>query len=121
VARSIYGARDIVLTAAARANLKRIERLGGGSLPVCFAKTHLSLSDDAHATIGAPRRRRLDDARPAARPGGAPHPPRARRSRRGRGLRSAGRQPIPAWRHRVDARRQTCHRASPADQPSRRK
>ncbi len=49
VARAVYGARDVVFTARAQADLARARALGGDSLPVCFAKTHLSLSDDPHA------------------------------------------------------------------------
>jgi formate--tetrahydrofolate ligase len=46
VARTVYGARDVVFTARARADLARYKALGGDLLPICFAKTHLSLSDD---------------------------------------------------------------------------
>ena len=46
VARAIYGARDVVFTAMAETNLKRIKELGYGELPVCMAKTQLSLTDD---------------------------------------------------------------------------
>jgi len=46
VARTAYGARDVVFTAAAERDLLQVEKLGGARLPVCMAKTHLSLSDD---------------------------------------------------------------------------
>jgi formate--tetrahydrofolate ligase len=46
VARTAYGARDVVFTAAAEKDLVQVEKLGGARLPVCMAKTHLSLSDD---------------------------------------------------------------------------
>jgi len=46
IARRIYGAADIALSAAARADLERIEAHGHGHLPVCMAKTQMSLSDD---------------------------------------------------------------------------
>ncbi len=46
VARRVYGAKDIELTADARKDLERITAWGLGHLPVCMAKTHLSLSDD---------------------------------------------------------------------------
>jgi formate--tetrahydrofolate ligase len=46
VARTAYGARDVVFTAAAERDLLQVEKIGGARLPVCMAKTHLSLSDD---------------------------------------------------------------------------
>ncbi|HEX3344203.1 MAG TPA: formate--tetrahydrofolate ligase, partial [Polyangiaceae bacterium] len=46
IARTVYGARDVVFTTRARGDLARFRTLGGDQLPVCFAKTHLSLSDD---------------------------------------------------------------------------
>jgi len=54
VARTAYGARDVVFTAAAERDLVQVEKLGGARLPVCMAKTHLSLSDDA-TRFGRPR------------------------------------------------------------------
>lgn len=51
MARAVYGARDVVFTARAEADLERARALGGDELPVCFAKTHLSLSDDPHALV----------------------------------------------------------------------
>jgi formate--tetrahydrofolate ligase len=54
VARIAYGARDVVFTAAAERDLLQVEKLGGARLPVCMAKTHLSLSDDP-ARYGRPR------------------------------------------------------------------
>ena len=54
VARTIYGARDVVMSAQALKDLKEIERLGYGNLPVCVAKTQNSLSDDARRP-GRPR------------------------------------------------------------------
>jgi formate--tetrahydrofolate ligase len=46
VARKIYGADGIELTADARAALKRIDALGLNHLPICMAKTQKSLSDN---------------------------------------------------------------------------
>ncbi|MCP3099249.1 formate--tetrahydrofolate ligase [Myxococcus sp. K15C18031901] len=46
IARTVYGADDVVFTANARKDLESIRELGGADLPVCMAKTHLSLSDD---------------------------------------------------------------------------
>ncbi|HVY48061.1 MAG TPA: formate--tetrahydrofolate ligase [Minicystis sp.] len=54
VARTVYGAKDVAFTPAAEHNLKRIEELGGSKLPICMAKTQLSLSDDP-ALYGRPR------------------------------------------------------------------
>ncbi len=46
IARTIYGAKDVVFTSAADASLKRIRGLGYEKLPICMAKTQLSLTDD---------------------------------------------------------------------------
>ena len=46
VAKKVYGARDVVYTEEAEKNIKRIEKLGYGNLPICIAKTQYSLSDD---------------------------------------------------------------------------
>ena len=54
IARTVYGARDVAFTPRALADLARFRPLGGDLLPVCFAKTHLSLSDDPKAP-GRPR------------------------------------------------------------------
>jgi formate--tetrahydrofolate ligase len=58
VATRIYGADGVDYTAAAARQLDRYERNGFGSLPVCIAKTHLSLSHDP-ALTGAPSGWRL--------------------------------------------------------------
>jgi formate--tetrahydrofolate ligase len=47
IARTVYGADAVTFTAAARKDLDAAVQLGGAELPVCMAKTHLSLSDDA--------------------------------------------------------------------------
>jgi formate--tetrahydrofolate ligase len=54
VAREIYGAKGVDYTAGAELQLKNIESMGYGALPVCMAKTQYSLSDDP-AKIGRPR------------------------------------------------------------------
>lgn len=46
VARKFYGADGAVFLPAAEAQIRKIESLGFGSLPVCIAKTQNSLSDD---------------------------------------------------------------------------
>ncbi|WP_408888467.1 formate--tetrahydrofolate ligase [Myxococcus faecalis] len=54
IARTVYGADDVAFTASARKDLETVRELGGAELPVCMAKTHLSLSDDA-TKQGRPR------------------------------------------------------------------
>ena len=46
VAREIYGADGVNYASAASKQLKKLEELGFGKLPVCMAKTQYSLSDD---------------------------------------------------------------------------
>ena len=53
VAREIYGADGVNYTTAASKQLKKLEELGFGNLPVCMAKTQYSLSDDP-ALLGRP-------------------------------------------------------------------
>ncbi len=53
VAQKVYGADDIDISPAANKQLDTYERAGFGHLPVCIAKTHLSISSDA-SLKGAP-------------------------------------------------------------------
>src|SRR5690606_22707378 len=53
VAKRMYGADGIELSPLAKRQLETYERCGFGSLPVCIAKTHLSLSADP-SRKGAP-------------------------------------------------------------------
>ena len=46
VAKKIYGAGSVTVSAAAKKQLEKIEAMGFGNLPVCMAKNHYSLSDD---------------------------------------------------------------------------
>lgn len=46
VAKEIYGANGVELSPTAAKQLKQLESLGFGKLPVCMAKTQYSLSDD---------------------------------------------------------------------------
>lgn len=46
IACKVYGASDITLSEEARKKLDRYTSLGFGNLPICMAKTHLSLSHD---------------------------------------------------------------------------
>jgi formate--tetrahydrofolate ligase len=54
IAAKIYGAKDISLTSQAAEQIKAYEENGFGKLPICMAKTHLSLSHDP-TLRGAPR------------------------------------------------------------------
>jgi formate--tetrahydrofolate ligase len=47
VVRALHGAAGVHLEDDALRDLARIDALGGGNLPVCIAKTPLSLTDDA--------------------------------------------------------------------------
>lgn len=51
--REIYGGKDAVYTDKAQKEIKLIESLGYGNLPVCMAKTQYSLSDDP-SLLGRP-------------------------------------------------------------------
>ena len=53
VAKQVYGAEDVSFTAMANKQLNRYEENGFGRLPVCIAKTHLSISSDPKL-LGAP-------------------------------------------------------------------
>jgi len=54
VARSIYGARDVIFSKEAEKDLESIRKAGLGGLPVCIAKTPASLSDDPKV-LGRPQ------------------------------------------------------------------
>ena len=58
IAREMYGADGLDLSPLAARQLDKYERAGFGSLPVCIAKTHLSLSADPKIK-GAPTGWRL--------------------------------------------------------------
>ena len=84
IATKIYGADGVDYQAQAEKDILRMEQLGFGGMPVCMAKTHLSLSHDPLVAQPA-------DRLPAPRPRcGAER----RRGLRGRALR----------RHAADAR-----------------
>ncbi|KAJ3607000.1 hypothetical protein NHX12_026515 [Muraenolepis orangiensis] len=53
IAQKVYGADDIALSPQAQAEVENYERQGYSSLPICMAKTHLSLSHLPHLK-GAP-------------------------------------------------------------------
>jgi formate--tetrahydrofolate ligase len=54
IAKKMYGAKSVHFEEAAEENLKLYKKLGFSDLPVCMAKTHLSLSHDPKAK-GSPR------------------------------------------------------------------
>lgn len=53
VAKEIYGAGSVVYEPAASKELRHIEEMGFGNLPVCMAKTQMSFTDDP-TKMGAP-------------------------------------------------------------------
>ena len=54
VSKSMYGASEIKYSDVAKESMKKIEKAGLDKLPVCMAKTHLSLSNNP-AKKGRPR------------------------------------------------------------------
>ena len=54
IATQIYGAAEVGYTPAAEEQIATFEMQGFGALPICMAKTHLSLSHDPKLK-GAPR------------------------------------------------------------------
>ncbi len=58
IAADIYGAAGVDYAAAAETQMKKLERLGFGGLPVCMAKTQYSLSDNPEL-LGRPADFRL--------------------------------------------------------------
>jgi formate--tetrahydrofolate ligase len=58
IAREMYGADGVDISPLAARQLAQYEKAGFGTLPVCIAKTHLSLSDDPRIK-GAPTGWRL--------------------------------------------------------------
>jgi len=54
IAKEIYGAGQVVYEAKADSQIKQYESSGFGNLPICMAKTHLSLTADPNAK-GAPK------------------------------------------------------------------
>ena len=53
LAKAVYGAGDVSWSAEARRKLRYFESQGWGNLPICMAKTHLSISHDP-ALRGSP-------------------------------------------------------------------
>ena len=54
ICKKIYHADGVALTDNAKKQMKQIEELGFGNLPICMAKTQYSFSDDP-SKLGAPK------------------------------------------------------------------
>jgi len=54
IAKEIYGAGEVVYESQANSQINQYEKNGFGNLPICMAKTHLSLTADP-GVKGAPR------------------------------------------------------------------
>jgi len=54
IAQAIYGAGEVVFESKAESQIRQYEKSGFGNLPICMAKTHLSLSADP-TLKGAPQ------------------------------------------------------------------
>ena len=54
IVQKVYGGKGVELTPGARRELKELEALGLGELPICMAKTQYSFSDNP-TLIGAPK------------------------------------------------------------------
>lgn len=54
IAKTIYNAKDVSYSAKAEEQIASYERSGFGNLPICMAKTHLSISHDPDVK-GAPK------------------------------------------------------------------
>ena len=54
ICRKVYRAEGVEILSSARRQIRRLEKLGFGNLPVCMAKTQYSFSDDAKL-LGSPR------------------------------------------------------------------
>ncbi len=93
IAREIYGAGEVVYEAQASSQIRQYEKNGFGNLPICMAKTHLSLTSRPRA------QGRADGLH-------LPHPRGARQRGRGLHLPAGGRD---------------AHHARPAQPPRRRK
>ncbi|WP_071704906.1 formate--tetrahydrofolate ligase [Murdochiella vaginalis] len=53
IVKDYYGGGKVTLTAAAKKQIKTLEKLGLDKMPICMAKTQFSFSDDKNA-VGAP-------------------------------------------------------------------
>lgn len=54
IATKVYGAKDVAFTEEAQAQIALYNELGWNKMPICMAKTQMSLSDDAKV-YGAPK------------------------------------------------------------------
>ena len=54
IASKVYGAKDVVFTDEAKAQIAEFNACGWDKMPICMAKTQMSLTDDPHQ-MGAPK------------------------------------------------------------------
>ena len=54
IVQKVYGGKGVEIVPAARKQLKKLEEIGYGNLPICMAKTQYSFSDD-QTKVGAPK------------------------------------------------------------------
>ncbi|MBO0437070.1 formate--tetrahydrofolate ligase [Vagococcus fluvialis] len=54
IVQKVYGGKGVEIVPAARKQLKKLEELGFGNMPICMAKTQYSFSDD-QTLVGAPK------------------------------------------------------------------
>ncbi|MBF0578392.1 formate--tetrahydrofolate ligase [Erysipelotrichaceae bacterium RD49] len=54
IAQKVYGAKDVVLTEEAKEQAEQFKKAGWDKMPICMAKTQMSLSDDPKV-MGAPK------------------------------------------------------------------
>ncbi len=54
IAQKVYGAKDVVLTDEAKEQVEQFKKAGWDKMPICMAKTQMSLSDDPKV-MGAPK------------------------------------------------------------------
>ncbi len=54
IVRKVYGGRGVVFTSNAMRDVRMLESMGYGNLPICVAKTQYSLTDD-QTKLGAPK------------------------------------------------------------------
>lgn len=54
IAKKVYGAENVVFTEEAQAQIKEFNAMGWGKMPICMAKTQMSLTDDG-SKMGRPK------------------------------------------------------------------
>lgn len=54
IAKKVYGAENVAFTEEAQAQIKEFNAMGWGKMPICMAKTQMSLTDDG-SKMGRPK------------------------------------------------------------------